>query len=93
MIETTTTFRRCADARYRNIGGEGIIVRQRAGEVLVVSDVGARVLDLLEAGASVSVLLAALLAEYDVDHATLERDVVRYVEELRDAGVIEPAAA
>jgi len=53
MIESATVFRKCSDARYRNIGGEGIVVRQTAGEVLVLNGVGARVLDLLGSGAVV----------------------------------------
>lgn len=92
MIEATTTFRRCSDARHRNIGGEGIVVRQRAGEVMVVNEVGARVLDLVEAGTSVGAMLALLETEFDTDRATLERDVRAYLAELVDAGVVEPVA-
>jgi len=92
MIEPTTSFRKRADARYRNIGGEGIVVRQTVGEVLVVSEVGARVLDLVDSGLPVSGMLARLAAEYDVDGASLERDVAAYLQELVDAGVIEVVA-
>jgi hypothetical protein len=93
MIESTTVFRKCSDARYRNIGGEGIVVRQTAGEVLVLNGVGARVLDLLGSGAAVGDLLHVLGVEYEIDRATLERDVRAYVQELLDAGIIEDVAA
>ncbi len=93
MIQTDSIFRRCPDARYRNIGGEGVVVRQAAGEVLVLNGVGARVLDLLDSGATVGELVSALAAEYDADRATLERDVLAYFQELLDAGVIEGGAA
>ncbi len=93
MIESTTVFRKRSDARYRNIGGEGIVVRQTAGEVLVLNGVGARVLDLLESGMPVGSLVDMLVAEYDVDRATLERDVLAYFQELLDAGIIEDVAA
>jgi hypothetical protein len=92
MIEPTVVLRKSADARYRNIGGEGIVVRQAAGEVLVLNGVGARVLDLLESGSTVASLLDALGAEYDIDQAILRRDVLAYLQELLDAGVIESAA-
>ncbi len=91
-IAPTVVFRRCSDTRYRNIGGEGIVVRQRASEVLVVTDVGARVLDLLDGATPVSVLLTALGAEYDVDPSTLEIDTEGYLRDLLEAGVIEPVA-
>ena len=92
MTEPAVVFRKCADARYRNIGGEGVVVRQGAGEVLVVNGVGARVLDLLESGRTVASLLDTLGAEYDVDGAVLRQDVQDYLRELLDAGVIETVA-
>ena len=93
MIDATTEFRKSSDARYRNIGGEGIVVRQAAGEVLVLNEVGVRVLDLLATGNPVQRVVEALGAEYEVDAATAERDVMAYAQELLDAGVIEPLAA
>lgn len=93
MIEAGMVLQRCADTRYRNIGGEGVVVRQAAGEVLVLNEIGVRVLELLETAAPVSGLLNALDAEYQIDRPTLERDVLAYLQELVDAGVIEPVAA
>jgi hypothetical protein len=89
----TMSFRRRADARHRNIGGEGVVVKQKAGEVLVVSEVGARVLDLVESGTDVRGMLQVLAAEYDVAPDALERDVTAYLRQLLDAEVIEPVAA
>ena len=93
MIELTTRLRKCADARYRNIGGEGIVVRQNAGEVLVLNDVGVRVLELLAAGGPVAGALETLAAEYEVDRAVLAQDVVAYLQELLEAGVVERVPA
>ena len=93
MIAPTVVFRKCSDTRYRNIGGEGIVVRQRASEVLVVTAVGARVLDLLDGNTPVSGLVKALAAEYDIDCPTLESDTEIYLRDLLEAGVIEPVAA
>lgn len=89
MIELTSSLRRSSDMRYRIIGGEGVVVRQVAGEVLVVSEVGARVLDLLEPGMAAGDILKRLAGEYDVDGPTLERDVLAFLEDLLEAGVIE----
>ena len=93
MIESASTFRTRADARYRNIGGEGIVVRQAAGEVLVLNEVGVRVLDLLASGTAVAGVVTTLKSEYDIDAATIERDVLAYVQDLLDAGIVESAAA
>jgi hypothetical protein len=90
-IESSTVLKRRTDARYRNIAGEGVIVRQQAGEVLVVSEVGARVLDLVGTGLSFGELLTELGREYETDRDTLERDLIAYLRELFDAGILEPA--
>ena len=92
-MEPTTVFRKTADARYRNVGGEGIVVRQAAGEVLVLSEVAARVLDLIETGANVGRLLTILAAEYEIEVAILERDVTDFLHEVLEAGIIEQVAA
>ena len=92
MIATDMILKRCVDTRYRNIGDEGVVVRQTAGEVLVLNEIGVRVLELLEATLPVSGLLDVLDAEYEIDRPTLERDVLAYLQELVDAGVIEHAA-
>ena len=89
MTASDDVFKRCADARYRNIGGEGVVVLQAAGEVLVLNTVGARILDLLQSDLRVGALVATLSIEYDVDRATLELDVPAYLQELLEAGVIE----
>ncbi len=89
----TTTFRKRPDVRFRNIGGEGIVVMQSSAEVLVVSEVGARMLELIESDSAVGGILAALTAEYDVDGAVLERDALSYLQQLLDANVIEVATA
>ena len=93
MIESTTVFRKCSDTRYRNIGGEGIVVRQTAGEVLVLNEVGVRVLDLLAKGGTVDSVVEAVAADYEVDAATAESDVIAYAQELVEAGVIETLSA
>jgi hypothetical protein len=93
MIESTMMFRKRSDARYRSVGGEGIVVRQSVGEVLVLNEVGLRVLDLLAPGDHVGNVVKALALEYEIDAPTLAQDVSAYVQELLDAGIIEQVAA
>lgn len=92
-IESTTVFKKVPDARYRNVGGEGIVVRQAAGEVLVLSEVGTRVLDMASAEMPVGAILTSLGEEYDVEAPALEHDVLAYLQDLLDAGIIEPVTA
>jgi hypothetical protein len=76
------------DVRYRAIAEEGLVLRQDAGEMLVVNGVGMRVLELIGVSPSLSQLLFTLEQEYAVDPAVLREDAMRYLEELRQAGVL-----
>ncbi len=89
--DSNAVYRRCRDVRFRNLAGEGVVVRQVASEVLVLNEVGIRVLELLDTGMSVAQVRAAVCTEFAVDEATATADVHRYVAELAEAGVIEPA--
>lgn len=88
-ITPSTMLRKSLDVRHRQIGDEAVVVRQSAGEVLVVNDVGGAVLDLLDQAPTVRALLDRLAGQYDVEPSILEQDVLVYLQELLEAGVIE----
>ena len=89
MIDDAAVFRRRSDVRYRIVGPEAVVIRQSGPEVLVLNGVGARVIDGIDARTTVATLVTRLAEDYDVDRGTLERDVVAFLEELTDGGVIE----
>lgn len=89
VITPSTILRKSLDVRHRQIGDEAVVVRQSAGEVLVVNDVGGAVLDLLDQAPTVRALLDRLAGQYDVEPSILEQDVLVYLQELLEAGVIE----
>ncbi len=89
MSEEHTSYQTCADVRFRVIAGEGVIIRQEAGEAIVVNEVGARILKLLSEGMSATTLVDRIAQEFDVEKDDLARDVDRYVSELVAANVVE----
>jgi hypothetical protein len=46
---------------------------------------------LIEQPASVISIREAIVADYDVDDATCERDIVGFLEQMREAGLVEIA--
>jgi len=95
-------YRLASDVRFRVVGGEGVVVLQDAGEVLVVNGVAARVLELLDLrreplpgreGRSAEELIARLVEEFDASNEDIERDVRDFLEEIREAGVVQEVAA
>lgn len=88
-IDARSVLRLGADVRFRVIDGEAVVVRQRAAEVLVLNEVGARLLALADGRSTVAGWLDALEAEFEVDRATLERDILGFAAELAAEGIFE----
>jgi hypothetical protein len=92
-IQVASVLKRRADVRYRVIDDEGVVVRQLAAEVMVLNEVATRLLALADGKAPVAAWIDVLAAEYEVERAALERDVLAFAAELVGEGVLEPVAA
>ena len=88
-MNDATVLRRRSAIRFRVVGDEGVVVRQDSAEVIAVNDVGASVLTLLDSPRSLAHIFEELLSEYAVDRDSLREDVVRFLGELVNAGVLE----
>jgi len=90
MNSPDTIFSHRSDVRYRIIGGEAVVVRQQAAEVVVLNEVAARILQLLDAHTSTDQLTRQLEREFDVEPEQLRADVAAFLEQLLESGIIEP---
>lgn len=76
----------------RNVAGQTVVLP--SGDVLnlnmmiTLNDTGKFLWEHLERGATSEELVAALLAEYDVDEATAKTSVDRFVAKLNDNGFL-----
>ena len=98
MIDRSVVLKRRDDVRYRIVGDEAVVIRQSEAEVLALNDVGARVLELIDAGwagsaggagTTMGSLVDTMFEEYEVAREDLARDVVGFVESIREAGIVE----
>src|SRR5258708_28182827 len=89
QIDIDSVLGRRADVRFRVIDAEGVVVRQSAGEVLVLNDLGTRILALADGLTPVAHWIDTLLGEFEVDRPVLERDVLVFVAELVEQGLLE----
>jgi coenzyme PQQ synthesis protein D (PqqD) len=89
MIGLDSVLRRRGDVRYRVLDGEAVVLRQKAGEVLVLNEVASRLLDLADGETPLAGWVETLAAEYEVERAVLERDLVTFAGELAAAEVLE----
>ena len=92
QIDIGSVLGRRADVRFRVIDAEGVVVRQSAGEVLVLNDLGTRILALADGVNPVAYWIDTLLGEFEVARPLLERDVLAFVAELVEQGLLERLA-
>lgn len=88
-LDGSSVLRPAPDIRFRMVDREAVVVRQRDAEVLVMSEVAARLLSLADGVRPVSAWLDTLQEEFDVDRPTLERDILGFVADLADQGILE----
>ena len=76
------------DALFQEIGGEGVILDLRSSSYFGLDEVGVRLWQLLQADPSLQAACDILLAEYEVESAQLEQDLLKLLDQLTDAGLI-----
>jgi hypothetical protein len=80
------------DVMFRELEGEAIILNLATGMYFGLDAVGTRAWMLLAESGSVRRAVDAMAGEYDVDRATLERDILDLVSVLLDKGLVTPKA-
>lgn len=70
------------DVTHREIGDEAVLLHLQDGTYFSVNDVGRRAWGLLVGGASLREAYDCLLAEYEVEPAVLEADLLAWADTL-----------
>ncbi len=92
MIDLKTPLKLSNDIRYRHVLDEAVLIRQKVGEIVALNHLGGRVLDLLQTESNVAGVLAILEDEFEVEPPRLEKDVLRFVLQLIEEGIVLNAA-
>jgi hypothetical protein len=79
---------RTSDISARTIGGETIVLDLPHSRYFAITGVGSRVFELLGEERSLDDLVAAVVAEFEVDEETARRDVDVFVDRLRQARLL-----
>ena len=72
-----------------DLAGETVLLGMKTARYYGLADVGARIWALLRDPVSVSSICETIAREYDVAPERCEQDVLRFLEELADNGLIE----
>jgi hypothetical protein len=88
-ISLKTIVRAGKDQMAHSVSEEAVILHTGSGVYYGLDPVGARVWNLIQQPCSVEEIRAMLLAEYDVEPARCEADLMELLEKLRDEKLIE----
>lgn len=77
---------------FAEVHDELVLFDPEKGRYFGAGQVGGRVWSLIKEEKSVDGILDAIEMEFDVDRATCEQDILAFLEELRDAHLIEVSA-
>jgi hypothetical protein len=72
---------------------ETVLLELKKGTYFGLNRVGTVIWDLIQQPRSIEAVYSAVLERYSVDSKTCERDVLRLIEELRVAGLVELKSA
>jgi hypothetical protein len=76
------------DVLFQEVGGEAVLLDLKSESYFGLDDVGMRIWQLLQEQGSLCAVFDRMLAEYDVEPARLEADLLKHVGELADAGLV-----
>lgn len=72
----------------RFVDGEAVLLLPAKGEVKVVNEVGAQIWESIDGKHTVREIVALICAEYQVERADAERDVIEFLESLLEHGIV-----
>ncbi|MFC4943914.1 PqqD family protein [Pseudonocardia sp. GCM10023141] len=79
---------RSSDVSLRALGNETIVLSLPTSQYFTATGVGSRLLELLGEDVDVDDLVAAVVAEYEIDGDTARQDVEKFIGRLRDAQLL-----
>lgn len=88
-IDLQTVIVASKDQLSSSIGGETVILGLNAGRYYGVGDVGARVWQLIQEPRRVADIQDTIVAEYEVEPAVCEADLLKLLDQLAAARLIE----
>jgi hypothetical protein len=78
-----------SDHVFGDLDGEAVILHLGTGVYYGLNSVGTRVWTLIQSPISASAIRDVLLAEYDVDAAVCEKELIALLNDLSDRGLIK----
>lgn len=88
-IEETTVFSMAPNASFQALGEGAVILMIDSGQLYTCNETTEALLKLIDGQRNFGAILDLLVAEYEIDRATLARDFLPVADELCSEGIVE----
>ncbi|MCB9139778.1 MAG: PqqD family protein [Caldilineaceae bacterium] len=88
MLTSSSIVSRADDVLAANVDNELVMIRLESDGYFGLDEIGRRIWELLDEARTVDAICSSLLEEYDVQPADCEADVLRFLSELEEHGVV-----
>lgn len=89
QLDRNSIVRRVDDVMSAEVDNEMVMMRLESNGYFGLDDIGRRIWELLGEPRPVADICAELRAEYEVGEEECERDVLRYLRELNEHGLLQ----
>jgi hypothetical protein len=87
-ISLNSRVRILDDVLFQELQGEAVLLNLKTGVYLGLNPVGTRVWQLLQEDGSLSRVLDAMLAEYDVSRDQCSQDLLKLIQQMEQQGLL-----
>jgi ubiquinone biosynthesis protein COQ9 len=88
VIDLQDVLKRSPNSAFRVYDGQATIVLPDRAEVKVLNEVGSLVWERMDGARTVADIIDAVIAEYDIAPVEARRDVLSFIETLRESGMV-----
>lgn len=89
QLDRNSIVRRVDDVMSAEVDNEMVMMRLESNGYFGLDDIGRRIWELLAEPRPVADICTELRAEYEVDEEECERDILRYLHELDEHGLLQ----
>jgi hypothetical protein len=88
-ISAKETVSRAANAVYRMVDGEAVIVEPQNGLVNVINEAGSRIWELIDNKRSASQIADIISSEYEISAKIALEDTIAFLDEMAEKGLVK----
>ena len=88
-MEMTNVVKKVKQINVTDLAGEKVMIDFASGKYFMLRGVGGDIWELIDDKRTTEDIVTALMAEYEIDRETCAKEVVNFLEQLVNAGLVQ----